>query len=266
MRKVVLAILVSGMLAGCLDEDSKENSSDVLGKATTSQIASLVKETNLHGSYVYLTDSETYSPFNQVGIVRFDTTAQIPLYYVSENGSLPPEEIVKAYQQLEARLGDIFTDFIPVMADLTVYRDPLYTNQNRGNDTFNASEFNAIHSISTGLIVAEGTAFYSSEYSSNPQNMCGNASIAPYSGSLSISINPSTSLYASDTVLWLNMGNGQCSWDYQMVMHETAHNLGMFNHVDGYFGLWSETAMNMLATLYNNAGGSNYSDLVIDYQ
>ena len=159
MRKVVLAILVSGMLAGCLDEDSKENSSDVLGKATTSQIASLVKETNLHGSYVYLTDSETYSPFNQVGIVRFDTTAQIPLYYVSENGSLPPEEIVKAFQQLEARLGDIFTDFTPVMADLTVYRDPLYANENRGNDTFNASEFNAIHSISTGLIVAEGTAF-----------------------------------------------------------------------------------------------------------
>ena len=138
--------------------------------------------------------------------------------------------------------------------------------KNRGNGTFDASTFNSTYGVTTGLVISEGTAYYSSEYSDDPQNMCANATSAPYDGGLTVSIDPNTSLYASNAVLWVNMGNGQCDWGYEMVMHETAHTMGMFDHLDDYFGLWSDTAMNVLATLYSNAGGTEYTNITINYQ
>ncbi|UGA53482.1 hypothetical protein [Vibrio sp. VB16] len=264
MRKTLLALITGLVISGCDDDSS--SSSNSISKASESDISSLVEATNYTPSATTLTDSGTMSTYSQTGIVRFDTTAQIPLYYVSSNSSSAPDSIVTAFSNLEDRLGDIFTDITVITADLSVYRDTNYSNENRGNGTFDASTFNSTYGVATGLVISEGTAYYSSEYSNDPQNMCANASSAPYYGGLSISIDPNTSLYASDTVLWLNMGNGQCDWDYKMVMHETAHNMGMFDHLDDYFGLWSDTAMNVLGTLYSNAGGTEYTNLTINYQ
>jgi len=267
MKKTILVSVLAVVLTGCISEEESAGSGlDAPQKALESMISDLVKESNYQPSYVQLTDSVTLSAYNQVDTVRFDTTSQIPLYYVSVNGSAPSQQIIQGFQKLEERLGNIFTDFTPVTADLSIYKDLAYPNENRGNGTFDPANFNAINGITSGLVVAEGTAFYSTQYASNPQEMCGNASTGPYSGSLAMSINPTTGLYASDTVLWLNMGNGQCNWDYQMVMHETAHNMGMFNHLDEYFGLWSETAMNVLATLYSNPARTEYGNLIVNYQ
>lgn len=266
--KKAITLATAILLFGCDDSNSDSNSNQNTDefKAAESAIAGLVSDTN-SPTNAWLLENGTYNFFSQTGTVRFDTTSQIPLYYVSSSGSDAPTSIKTAYSNLEARLGDIFTDITPVAADLSVYRDTSYTNENRGNNTFDADSFNSAHGISYGIIISEGTAYYSSEYSDDPQNMCGNASTGPYTGSLSVDIDSNTHQYASDTVLWVNMGNNQCSWGYEMVMHETAHNLGMFDHLDDdYFGLWSSTAMNVLATLYANPAGTPYSDLVIDYQ
>ncbi len=282
MKKAILVSGLAAVLSGCISEENSldkivsgidipqginiPEGNDEPIKAPKSLIPVLVKKSNFQPDDVRLIDSDTLGPYNQTGTVRFDTTSKIPLYYVSANGSAPSQQIIKGFQQLEARLGDIFTDFTPVSADLSIYRDLNFPSENRGNDTFNSANFHATHGITSGLVVAEGTAFFSTQHVSNPQEMCGNASTGPYSGSSAININPTTGLYSSDTVLWLNMGNGQCNWDYQMVMHETAHNMGMFNHIDEYFGLWSDTAMNMLATLYSNPARSAYGNLVVNYQ
>ncbi len=265
MKKTILVSALAVILTGCLSEE-ESSGFDAPQKAPESSIATLLEQSNYQPSYVRLTDSVTLSSYNQVGTVRFDTTSQIPLYYVSANGNLPPQQIILGFQKLEERLGNIFTDFTPVTADLSSYRDLTYPSENRGNGTFDSASFYATNGITSGLVVAEGTAFFSTQYASNPQEMCANASTGPYSGSLAININPTTGLYESDTVLWLNMGNGQCTWDYQMVMHETAHNMGMFTHLDEYFGLWSDTAMNVLATLYRNPARTSYTDLTVDYR
>ncbi|MGF1688451.1 hypothetical protein L4C36_17485 [Photobacterium japonica] len=83
--------------------------------------------------------------------------------------------------------------------------------------------------------MAQGAGFYSKEFGDNPGSMA---------------------------LLWVNMGNGQCNWDSDIVTHEAAHAMGMFNHLDGYFGSWSTTAMDVLATLYGNPAGTPYSSLV----
>jgi hypothetical protein len=61
------------------------------------------------------------------------------------------------------------------------------------------------------------------------------------------------------------MGNGQCDWDADMVTHETAHNMGMVNHITDHFGLWTNTAMNILATMYNNPAGTLFDDIEVFY-
>lgn len=257
--KYLLALASSAVfLAGCGGGDEGANSASFSGVEFTN----LVKKTNFSQGFPGLYSDYLYGKtLDQNGTVRFDTSSQIPLYYVSATGANPPAEITKAVDHIESRLGDIFTDFQLLTEDLSVYRDTAYPNENRGNSLYSEASFKNNHGIIGGLVIAKGSAFYSSEWASNPQEMCGNASIGPYTGSMSLVVNPDTHTYSSDSLLWVNMGNGQCSWDSQMTTHEMAHSMGMFAHLEGYFGLWSEVAMDILATLYSNPAGTSFSEL-----
>ncbi|MGF1836525.1 hypothetical protein [Photobacterium sanguinicancri] len=259
MKKASILALSTLLLTACGgDSDDKAKAESV----DDQKLLSLVQKTNYSTGFPPLFSDQMWgSTFEQQGIVRFDISDQIPLYYVSKDGSNPPAVIVNGIKAIEDRLGDIFTDFTLITEDLSVYRDNQNTQENVGNGTFSADTFKNSHGIIGGLVVAQGTGYYSKAYSDNPQSMCANASTAPYDGSMAILIDP-TSTYSNDTLLWVNMGNGQCSWDSDIVTHEAAHALGMFNHLDGYFGSWSATAMDVLSTLYGNPAGTPYSSLV----
>lgn len=260
MNGKYLAVFASGIvvLAGCGGGDGGSAPTTVGGD----EFASLVKETNFVQGFPSLySDYLDGQKLVQNGTVRFDTTNQIPLYYVSLEGTQPPTAVVEAVNQIESRLGNIFTDFHLLTDDLSGYRDLSFPTENRGNYTYSEASFKNAHGIIGGLVFSQGTAYYSTEWANDPQEMCGNASIGPYTGNLSLVVNPATHTYSASSLLWVNMGNGQCSWDYQMAKHEMAHAMGMFSHLDGYFGLWSETAMDILATLYSNSAGTPFNEL-----
>ncbi|OEE83124.1 hypothetical protein A1OQ_19280 [Enterovibrio norvegicus FF-162] len=257
-KKASVLALSAVLIAACGEDEAKTESVD------EQKLSSLVKQTNYSTNFPPLFSDVIWgSTLDQQGTVRFDAAEQIPLYYVSKDGSNPPAVISNAVNTIEARLGNIFSDFTLVTEDLSVYRDNSLAHENVGNGSFNANEFKNSHGILGGLVIAQGTGFYSKGFSDSPQNMCANASMAPYDGSMALLIDPTSYTYAGDTLLWVNMGNGQCSWDSDIVVHEMAHAMGMYNHLDGYFGSWSTTAMDILATLYGNPAGTAYSSLVI---
>lgn len=258
LKKASVLALTTVLLTACGGSDDKEKTESV----DDQKLLSLVKETNFSTNFPPLFSDRIWgSTFEQHGTVRFDISEQIPLYYVSKDGSNPPAAIVNGIKAIEDRIGNIFTDFTLITEDLSVYRDNHKPEENVGNNSFSADTFKNNHGIIGGLVVSQGTGFYSKDFGNNPKEMCANASMAPYSGSMALLIDP-TSTYSKDTLLWLNMGNGQCSWDSDIVTHEAAHAMGMFNHLDGYFGSWSTTAMDVLATLYGNPAGTPYSSLV----
>ncbi len=217
--------------------------------------------------------SEGSEPVAQNGTLRFDTTQPIPLYFVSADGAEAPATITQAVSELESRLGDIFTDITPVQADLSVFKDQdsqgnepsnIWSEQEEsGSSQTNGIKFLAEHGLAYGIAIAVDTGYWPA--GADPSQYCANASIAPYSGSLFIYADPQTHLMSDDFVGWVNMGNGVCRWGTEMVKHELAHILGMYMHyyANDIFGLWSNTAMDILATLYANPAGTDYDELVV---
>jgi len=49
--------------------------------------------------------------------------------------------------------------------------------------------------------------------------------------------------------------------DSDMTVHELAHGMGIFAHVEPYFGLWTNTAMDALDTIYSNLAGTPFASL-----
>lgn len=257
ITSAIIPLALTIGLVGCGSSDDDDKTAD------TSEIPALVKRTNFDATVVYREMSD-YS--QQTALVRFDTSSQIPIYYVSTDGSNPPASIENGVKVIEQRLGDIFTDFNLITDDVSVFKDGANSSENVGNGTYDPTAFKLKHGIVNGLVFSVGSGYYSNTYSNDPQNMCANASDAPYSGGLTIKIDANTHLYDSNHLGWVNMGNGQCNWDAEMVTHETAHSMGMFAHIEPYFGLWSPTAMNILATIYNNPAGTPYHSLLVDYK
>ncbi len=264
-----LLVLLTGCSSGGGDSDKDYS-------ASPDELRELVRATNddfpiMGGSY------KTYGGehFVRNGTVRFDTTQPIPLYFVSANGAAAPAAISQAVSELESRLGDIFTDITPVTADLTEFRDQTaqgnqpsttwYDVYEDGDGSLRpyAMKFLEDHGLSYGIVIAVNTGYWPA--GADPSHYCANASTAPYSGSLSIYADPLTHQVSNDFVGWVNMGNGACSWGTEMVKHEIAHMLGMYNHhyENDIFGLWSDTAMDILATLYANPAGTDYDELVV---
>lgn len=262
MKNKKIGIVLCGLfLAGCGSEDS-DNS------ASAEDINNLVKQTNFSNGFPTLdTDKQFgFAPLEQRGVVRFDTTSQIPLYYVSKNGNQPPQNVIDGVTRIESRLGDIFTDFMLISEDVSQYRDDGIPDQSISNYTYNHNTFTNTHGIRGGVIISLDSAFFSHQYG-DAKSMCANASIAPYSGSMGLVVDDNTHTYTEDNLLWVNMGNNHgCSWDSNIVTHEIAHAMGMYTHLDGYFGSWSVTAMNVLATMYSNNAGTPYDSLLPDMQ
>lgn len=263
-NKKLNCIVCALILAGCGSSSSGDASAP--SPANPSEINALVKETNFSTGFPGLYSDVLYgSTLNQQGIVRFDISSKIPLYYVSNDGSPAPQKIVKGVEKIEARLGDIFSDVQLLAEDLSPYRDTAYPNENRGDGSYDETTFKNNHGITGGLVLSVDTAYYSSDETNDHQTMCGNASIAPYDGSVSLVIDAASHTYSNDTLLWVKLGNNQgCNWDTDMVVHEMAHAMGMYQHLDDYFGSWSSTAMDILATLYSNDAGTPFDDLVPD--
>jgi|GEM_PF-1869270 len=266
MENKKLSLVLCGLLlTGCGSDGSGSESEQA--SATASEINNLVATTNSGAGFPgFYTDNSLVAPLVKNGLVRFDTTAQIPLYYVSADGSQPPQQIIDGVASIEARLGDIFNDFTLLTDDLTEFRDAIsYPSENRGNGSYAHDDFVTEHGLTNGgLIFSLNTAFFSTQYGT-AQNMCGNASTAPYSGSLNLVIDQNSHTYSADSLLWVNLDNTQgCTWDTDMVRHEMAHAMGMYQHLNDYFGSWSTTAMNILATMYSNPAGTPYNSLTPD--
>lgn len=194
---------------------------------------------------------------NQIGTVRFDTSTTIPTYFVTKSGSNVPSSITDSIQVMNHQLDASFGQIQVINDDLTPYRDVNFPDQNRGNGLYNEHQFKNLHNISGGIIFSIDTAFFSHQYTTNPSTMCANASIGPYDGGISISVDPSTHTFDPNTLMWVNLGNRKCSWDNGIVLHEMAHALGLFHHFD-YFGKWNTTSMAVLKLLYRNPAGTPF--------
>lgn len=238
------------MLFGCLGI-TEETEGVVEPEELVSLLSSSNKAVNGHPG-LWGNDADT--------TVRFDTSSDIPVYYVSNGGGMVPDVIRESVNVMSNQLGIRFSEFVVLDEDLSQYRDSNYPNQNVGNYRFNKGTFQSRHGINGGIVFAIDTAFYSHQYSFSPSTMCANASHAPYDGGMAIDIDSNTQTYRSDTLLWVNLGNRQCSWDKAIVLHEMAHVLGLFQHFE-YYGSWNTTSMAVLKLLYRNHPGTPFHSL-----
>jgi hypothetical protein len=163
--KVLLLSATLLSLTACGGGDDGGNSDSISGTSSLESsaesdaaIKDFVRETNYPNNLgVFnsnLTDEEIAdwddTPVSSfinldVSMVRFGVNTQIPIYYVSADGSNPPQDIIDGIAKIEASLGDIYTDFTLVTADLSVYKDPNYPDENRaitGDGAFDITEFN----------------------------------------------------------------------------------------------------------------------------
>jgi hypothetical protein len=251
-----LSLTAMSLLAGCFGFTS-----DTASILPDSEIRTLLEQSNI-ANYLF-SDAPYVTPLHAQGTTRFDVSDPIPLYFVSKNGDEPPHPVVHAIAAIEDNLGNVFTDIQLLTEDLSVYKNKAYPNQNVGNYQYSEQVFKNQHGIIGGVVIAIDTAFYSHEYSKDPESMCGNASIAPYSGSISLVVDEQSHTYVSETLYWVNLGNGMCNWGSDIVIHEVAHAFGMYQHVDDYFGSWSSVAMDLLKTLYLNPAGTPYNKLKV---
>ncbi|WP_197475901.1 hypothetical protein, partial [Oleiphilus sp. HI0043] len=232
-------------------EDSPASDEDILG---------FVEQTNSSTYYLNLGFN-----FQSEGIIRYDTNSKIPLYFVSNGGVEPDQKIISAINEIEDRLGDIFEDIVLIDYDLSVFKDhtsdgnePIYSNRLGDDDGFQS--FLSENNMNYGIAISEGTSFRPS--GADPSSYCGNYSRAPYAGGNRLRLDESYAI-SSEYLGWVNLGNGTCSWSGDYALHEIAHALGMFGHFDPHFGLWDATAMDVLATIYNNPAGTPYDQVVV---
>ncbi len=245
--KLSLILITTSLVAGCLGI-TKETDGLVDKETLVQYLSSSNRSVNGHPNLVGL---------SQHGTVRFDTTSSIPVYYVGNNVNSVPSVISESIEIMSNQLGIRFSKIEVLNENLTQYRDMRYPTQNRSNYSFNSHNFRGKHGIQGGIIFALDTSFYSHEYSFDPGSMCASASTAPYDGGVSIDVNNNNHTFDTNTLMWVNLGNGQCNWDRGIVLHEMAHALGLFHHFD-YFGKWNTTSMAVLKLLYNNPPGTPF--------
>ncbi|MBM7035397.1 hypothetical protein [Vibrio ulleungensis] len=194
---------------------------------------------------------------DQRGTVRFDTTSSIPLYYVTDVGQSVPKSILESVEVMRNQLGVSFSEIQVLNEDIEQYRNFWHAEENIGNGEYSEDDFKLTHGITGGIVFSIDSAFYSHQYTTNPNTMCANAGQGPYDGGLSINVDTNTHTFEPSTLLWVNLGNRQCSWDKGIVLHEMAHALGLFHHFD-YFGKWNTTSMAVLKMLYRNPAGTPF--------
>ncbi|WP_053062505.1 hypothetical protein [Photobacterium aquae] len=252
LTKGVLVLAGLALLAGCEEEET-----EVIEPVN---IRGYIQKTNIDKGFV-----EVYPDRQPAGTtVRFDISSKIPVYFVKNGGGEVPLPIKDGVSQMKGLLGGVFSEFTVIDDDISYFRDPAKPgNQNDWQQSSKLNQFYAKHGIEYGLVFAEGTAFWDPEMESDPEKMCANASSAPYNGGLSIEIDPNTGLFSTDHVAWVNLGNGQCEWDSDIVIHEMAHNLGLFNHFEPYYGKWSTAAEQVIRNLYSNPAGLTPENMLI---
>ena len=269
-QKLTLVVGVAISLVGCKGGGGSSDSSD-------SRESTVVSEEQVR-EYLEFSNRSSYMQCvggcMQTGTVRFSKETLIPLYYISQDGSEPDPQIVQAIDNLEGRLGDVFTDIYNVTGDVEQFRDTSSVgNTSNGKwdqlthdadkEDTNGAEFLHQLSITNGLIISVGTAYNPDP--SQYKDMCANFSNQPYSGGVAIEFTADHK-YKSDFVGWINLGGPQTvgCWDTEIVMHETAHSMGLTEHFAPYFGKWSKTAMDVLATLYSNEPNTPFESVSVD--
>jgi hypothetical protein len=98
------------------------------------------------------------------------------------------------------------------------------------------------------------------DYASN--NYCANVSTAPRSGA---PIVPDWKNGIASTPVYINLGNGKCVVNTDLVAHELGHALGLAEHFNG-FGIGpavSDDYWDVLTTLYNNAPATKAENIVV---
>lgn len=91
---------------------------------------------------------------------------------------------------------------------------------------------------------------------------CANVSTKPYSGN---PIAPDWKNEISSTLVYVNVGNGNCEVSEDLISHEFGHALGLANHFEG-FGIGAAVSVeywDTLATLYNNTPSTTVDKVVV---
>ena len=255
------ALLLAACKGGGSGSDGSFVSQDTL---SDDEIRALVRETNYHPDYVAFDKQKCQdTECAQEGVIRFSKESLIPVYFISADGSEPDSDIVGAIQRIEDKLGSVFEPIQVKTADLTQFRDSSRPDENIGNGTWNQKKDEFLDSlqISYGLVISNDTGFYNKNY--NISGMCANFSSGPYEGGTTIKVDMSTHTYSSDYVGFVNLGSPNCDSNLDIATHEIAHSMGMFTHFEPHFGSWSDTAMRVLHTIYDNAPRTGYDVLSV---
>lgn len=212
--------------------------------------------TNDKSAMLFATRDQT---LEQKGVVRFNTSREIPLYFIQKSDEKVPAKIVGAVDQVEQLVGNIFSDFRKLRYDTT--------------SKFDEASFRQKTGVSGGLVVSVGTAYHEPNDTNAFQTHCANVGVGPNDSNLFFGVDPETGLYQANTILWINVGHAQCKWNEDMIVHEFAHALGMFKHIDCVFSdgnqsekscsapSWSPKAEEILRAIYRNPANTPYSSL-----
>lgn len=222
-------------------------------------ISELVRQTN------NITTDETMVLFGkkgrltEYGLTRFDISSKIPLYFIASKDKDVDNHVTAAVERIEGVLGDIFSDINYLDYDVSKY---------------NENSFARDTNISYGVIVSIGTSVGPSNGNISAQQGCSNVSVGPRTTNNYHTIDTEAGFYAKKTVKWINIGDGKCDVKEDQVVHEFAHSLGMYRHIDCYFtdGInrasscadapsWSPIAEDVLRAIYRNPGNTPYSEV-----
>lgn len=120
-----------------------------------------------------------------------------------------------------------------------------------------------VQSSTNNIRVSYNTAYVPkgfTDYKSG--SYCGNVSTGPYSGN---PIAPDWKNEITMSLVYVNVGNGNCNVTEDLVSHEFGHALGLTNHFEG-FGIGpavSDEYWDTLATLYNNKPSIDLVEVVV---
>lgn len=270
LKQIMLLSAISLGLVGCeIEEESDEKS------LSTDDIKTIVQQTNINATFpdrmseeywryygdplVTMSSSppgnipEDLPEFIQTGIVRWDTTSAIPVYYVSRDGGEVNSDVEKGVRQLEDRLGNIFTSVIKISEPFVDQATFLSNPADYLRDFYNR------HGINYGIVIGMNLV-----RDSGSSQLCASAAGMPYATGNGVPVETNTHLVSKEYVGWVNIGESGCSWDEDWIKHEMSHLLGLYEHFeDQGFGLWSDNAMDVVATIYSNPAGTAPQNLTV---
>ncbi|MEZ9573667.1 MULTISPECIES: hypothetical protein [unclassified Vibrio] len=241
------------MLLGCSDDD-KEQPVDTPWSPSQQEIQEIIEFRNGVSTADYTLNKAT---------VRWRTDELIPLYFVSESETAPPEAIIEAIELVHGAIG------YPVIDEAKSFYHPLYEYKdevlNISNGQFNDAAFYQLHEIDRGIIIGHNTHF--SMLSKGTNSYCISTANAPFSTQLLTHFDPDTHYYHEQQKIWFNYSHPRCetsSLTKEAIATELVRALGLQREF--LVGQWwsdtfSKDAQTLIRTLYSHSSGTPFNKL-----